>query len=279
MATSPRLFNPRLDWVIFLTSVGFSLTLLFFGKNPALNAFKREAAGVLTAASKPLVLARRTFDLWQENNRLRDLALSLSDENGQLRDAMLENQRLRAMLEFRQRFPLPVHSADVVAVPGPEIGGKLMIDAGSAEGVTTNSAVLTPEGLVGKVVEVARHTALVQSLVGNAYGVSVMVERSRVGGILKWMEPGHWTIVGLATGEDIRAGDLVLTAGSGLVFPKGIRVGVVTDVKAQGDPKGGFCRVTPFVDFSVVEEVFVVMRMDSLGTEPELNTEKTRRLR
>lgn len=265
MASTPRLFNPRLDWIIFLASVGLSLTLLFFGRTPALSSLKREAASWISTASKPIILARRSLYLWQENKRLRDLAMSLSDENGQLRDAALENERLRAMLEFRRRFPLPLKSADVIAVPGPQIGGKLMIDAGRAEGVAVNSAVLTPHGLVGKAVEVAEHTSLIQSLVGNAYGVSVMIERSRVAGILKWVEPGHWTIVGLSTGEDVRVGDLVLTTGAGTVFPKGIRVGVVTEVRAQEDPRSGFCRVTPFVDFAAVEEVFVIVSTDTLS--------------
>jgi rod shape-determining protein MreC len=278
MASNPRLFNPRLDWIVFLTSVGLSLTLLFFGRNPAVASLKLQAVEVITKASKPLVLAHRTLYLWQENMRLRDLSMALSDENAKLRDAALENERLRAMLEFRARFPLPLRSADVVAVPGPQIGGKLVIDLGRADGVSVNSAVLTPHGLVGKVTELSEHASLVQSLVGNAYGVSVMIERSRVSGILKWIEPGHWAIVGLATGEDVRVGDLVLTTGSGSVFPKGIRVGVVTEVRAQDDLKSGFCRVTPFVDFSTVEEVFV---MAPAGTLPELplTSEKPRGVR
>ena len=274
MASSPRLFTPRLDWIVFLSSVGLSLTLLFFGKNPALSAIKRELGSAAANLSKPVELGRHTLYLWQENKRLRDLAMTLSDENSQLRDAALENERLRAMLEFRQRFPLPVKSADVIAVPGPQVGGRFVLDVGGDDDVALNAAVLTPQGLVGKIVETARHTSLAQSLVGNAYGVSVMIERSRVGGILKWVEPGHWTIVGLSTGEDVRVGDLVLTTGAGHVFPKGIRVGVVTDVRAQDDPKSGFCRVTPFVDFSTVEEVFVVVPPDSMRELPSVTQQK-----
>jgi rod shape-determining protein MreC len=272
MASTPRLFNPRLDWIVFLTSVGFSLTLLFFGRNPAMTSIKRDVGMLIANLSRPVVLARRTLDLWQENKRLRDYSMQLSDENSQLRDAMLENERLRAMLEFRERTPLPMISADIIAVPGPQIGGRMVIDVGTKDGVNINSAVLTPQGLVGKVVEVSGHSAVVQSLVGNAYGVSVMIERSRVGGILRWVEPGHWTIVGLSTGEDVRVGDLVLTTGAGFVFPKGIRVGVVTDVRAQDDPKSGFCRVTPFVDFASVEEVFAVTAPDTLNRAPAPQT-------
>ncbi len=277
MASSPRLFNPRLDWIVFLTSVGFSLTLLFFGRNPAVASVKRELGDVMSQLSKPVVLAKRTLYLWQDNKRLRDDAMALSDENSQLRDAALENERLRAMLDFRERFPLPIKSADIIAMPGPQVGGKYVIDIGAKHGVLINCAVLTPKGLVGKVVEVSDRSSSVQSLVGNAYGVSVMIERSRVGGILKWVGPGHWTITGLSTGEDVRVGDLVLTTGAGHVFPKGLRVGVVTDVRAQDDPKSGFCRVTPFVDFSAVEEVFVITPPDSLREPPRAAAPPTKK--
>jgi rod shape-determining protein MreC len=98
----------------------------------------------------------------------------------------------------------------------------------------------------------------VQTLEGNSYGVSVMIERSRVGGILRWLGPNEWTILGLSTGEDVRPGDLVVTTGSGLVFPGHVRIGVITKVTGQGEVNKGWCRVRPFVNFHSVEEVFVI---------------------
>lgn len=272
MRSSPPLFAPRLDWIIFLITVGFSLTLLFFGKKPAVVGVKNEIGGVLARIEKPLSLIRHTFELWQENAALRDQVMELRRENSELRDATLENERLRAMNEFRKRTALPLKSAEVIGYPGPQIGGQILIDAGRRDGVTLNSAVLSPDGLVGKVVEVSAATSQVQTLVGNAYGVSVMIERSRVAGILRWVEPGHWTIVGLSTGEDMRVGDLVLTAGAGTVFPKGIRVGVVSKVGGQTEAKSGWCHVQPFVDFDMIEEVFVVTAPDTTAAPKAVST-------
>jgi rod shape-determining protein MreC len=256
---TPPLFAPRLDWLIFLASVGFSLTLLFFGKGKAAVAVKQEAGGVVAYLAKPIVSVRRTFDLWKENEQLRRNAETLSEENSDLRDAILENVRLRAMLDFKTRSPFLFRAAEVIGFPGLQIGGRIILDRGRASGVQVNSAVLTPDGLVGKVTDVSQFTSLVQTLQGNAYGVSVMVERSRVGGILRWLGPGEWTILGLSTGEDVRVGDLVLTTGAGFVFPKGIRVGVVTKVGGQTDPTAGWCRVRPFVRVASLEEVFVIV--------------------
>ncbi|HEY3295893.1 MAG TPA: rod shape-determining protein MreC [bacterium] len=255
--SSSPLFAPRLDWVIFLATVGFSLTLLFFGKGKAAAAAKQEIGGAVAYLAKPVLFVRRTFGLWQENSVLREQAVSLSQENGDLRDQALENARLRAMLGFKGRFAMPLATASVIGYPGSEVGGRILLDVGRHDGIRTNSAVLTPMGLVGKIVEVSEFASLVQTLEGNAYGVSVMIERSRVAGILRWIGPHEWTIVGLSTGEDVRVGDLVVTAGAGMVFPKNIRVGVVTKVTGQGTPNSGWCRVRPFVRFESLEEVFV----------------------
>jgi rod shape-determining protein MreC len=272
MRSSPPLFVPRLDWLFFLATVGISLTLLFFGKGKAVVAVKQEIGGVAAQLGRPVAVVRRTFDLWREADQLRIQAMAFSQENARLRDATLENSRLRGMLDFRERFPLRLKPAQVIGYPGLQIGGRILLDVGRRDGVSLNSAVITPDGLVGKVVEASQLSSLVQTLNGNAYGVSVMIERSRVAGILRWVGPNEWTILGLSTGEDVRVGDLVLTTGAGLVFPKDVRVGVVTKVSGQSTPNSGWCRVTPFVRAETVEEVFVVtpgdngFRADSLLT-------------
>jgi rod shape-determining protein MreC len=201
---------------------------------------------------------RRAFDVFRENADLRESTMTLSRENSELRSMALENERLRGMLQFRKRFPYPVIAASVIAYPGLEVGGKLIIDRGKKDGLRVNGAVVTPAGLVGKVVEVANHASVVQTLVGNTYGVSVMVERSRAMGILRWLGPGKWTIVGLATGEDVTVGDLIITTGAGFVFPPNIRVGVVSEILAQAESGSGYCRIQPFVRFDALEELFAV---------------------
>jgi len=270
MKNSSPLITPRLDWLVFLAAVGFSLTLLFLGHGVAVSAVKRELGGVVAVLGKPLALAKRSLGLWAENTALREQAMSLSLENATMRDAVLENERLRAMLAFRQRFPYPLTTAEVIGFPGSQVGGRILLDVGRGSGVRVNCAVVTPEGLVGKVVEVSSLSSLVQTLEGNAYGVSVMIERSRAGGVLRWLGPERWSIVGLATGEDVRVGDLVVTTGHGLVFPKGIRVGVVSEVMAQTEPGAGWCRVRPFVRFSSLEEVFVIAPAPSAISDEDL---------
>ncbi|MDD5088587.1 MAG: rod shape-determining protein MreC [bacterium] len=261
-SSSPNYFS-RLEWLIFFLAVGLSLTLLFLGHQPSAVGFKHDTNAAAAWAARPVMIALRTFDLWRENTALRKIALRLNEENARLRDATLENARLRALLRLRDAEPWPLIAAEVIGYPGPTVGGLVLIDAGDAQGVRVNSAVLTAEGLVGKVVETGRNSSLVQTLVGNAYGVSVMIERSRVVGILRWAGPGDWTIHGLSTGDDVRVGDLVLTTGEGAVFPKNIRVGVVNKVEPPSDPRVGWCHTQPFVRFRALEEIFVIAATDT----------------
>lgn len=254
--------NLRPEWAVFLITVGVSLTLLFVGKNPAVSAVKQEIGGLTAQIARPLSVVRRSLDLWRENAELRIETIELRLENAELRGAYLENSRLRAMLGLRERFTLQLHSAEVIGYPGAQIGGRLILDVGRRNGVVMNAAVLSTRGLVGKVVEVSEFTALVQTLEGNAFGVSVFIERSRATGILRWIAPGEWTIVGLASGDDVRVGDLVLTTGLGYVFPKNLRIGVVAAVEPEREATRGWCRIQPFVDFDSVEEVFVVIPDD-----------------
>ena len=85
-----------------------------------------------------------------------------------------------------------------------------------------------------------------------------MIERSRQIGILKWDKPGVWKISSMPTGADAREGDLVITTGAGSVFPGGIRVGILTDVKTGNNSLGKDYFVTPFVNLQSVEEVFFI---------------------
>jgi rod shape-determining protein MreC len=263
MRISPRLLTPATDWVIFLITVAVSIALLFMGNNAAVSVFKGEVGDLLAYLATPTKYVRQGIDLWRENETLRNYAMNLTRENDELRDAAFENERLRSMLDFKERFPMLLKAAEVIAYSGAHIGGQIRINAGLSDGVVVNAVVLTPQGLVGKVIETGDHSSVVQTLVGNTYGVSVMIERSRQMGILRWQATGEWKIIGLPTGADARIGDLVLTTGAGAVFPKGIRVGVVSATRLGNNSLGKDYLVSPFVDFQAIEDVFFVT-----ATEP-----------
>ncbi|MCB1059240.1 MAG: rod shape-determining protein MreC [Calditrichaeota bacterium] len=271
-----RQASGTLEWTVFLACSAISLVLLLTSPKPGVRELKDSAADVVSYAVSPLHFVRRLFSIWTDYDILQQHAVALSKENAKLRDALVENLRLRAMLDMRERENLTTVSASVVSAVGPALGGQFRIDQGSSAGIKLNAAVITPLGLVGKTVEVTNNTALIQTLVGNSYGVAVMLERTRMRGILRWSGPDRFTLTGLPQGVDVKSGDLVLTSGAGSVFPKGLRVGVVNDAPSNITTYGESWQVQPFVDFRAVEDVFVIVDAgwpDSLAGKDDIPVE------
>ncbi|MBK6766278.1 MAG: rod shape-determining protein MreC [bacterium] len=253
-----RQVSGNVEWTVYIVCMAVALVLLLTSPKPGVREIKDSTADLVGYAATPLQLVRKVFTVWSDFDLLQKHALELSKENSQLRDAYMENQRLRSMLSLRERTSIGTIPASVISAVGPALGGQYRINAGRAQGVELNAAVITPFGLVGKTVEVTDHTTLVQTLVGNNYGVAVMLERTRMRGILRWAGPDRWTLSGLPTGVDVKPGDLVVTSGLGAVFPMSLRVGVVAESPSAISTYGESWTVQPFVDFRTVEEVFVV---------------------
>ncbi|MBM3325259.1 MAG: rod shape-determining protein MreC [Calditrichaeota bacterium] len=163
------------------------------------------------------------------------------------------------MLDFREVAAWSLLPAEVIAHPGTGIGGNIVLNIGRTKGVVPNAAVITPRGLVGKVVEVSFHTCLAQTIRGKSFGVSLTIERTRVQGILKWLEADTWILDGVPTGADVRIGDLAITTGQGGVFPEGIRTAVVCNLHEESAEQFKEVRLRPLADFQTLEEVFVLI--------------------
>ncbi|MBK8128472.1 MAG: rod shape-determining protein MreC [bacterium] len=262
MSVRNRRSGGTLEWTAFLICAAISVVLLLTSPKPGARELKDTASDVVGYAASPLHAVRRIFSIWSDFDILQQHALTLGKENAKLRDALIENERLRALLEYRQRSDYTTVPASTISAVGPALGGQFRLDRGRTSGIELNAAVITPLGLVGKTIEVTDHTTLVQTLIGNSYGVAVLLERTRMRGILRWTGPDQFTLSGLPQGVDVKSGDLVLTSGYGSVFPKGIRVGVITDDPSELSIYGETWRVQPFVDFRTVEDVFIVTGTD-----------------
>lgn len=259
MRAFSRRQNQGLDWVVFGVAIGISLILLLFGRTPALQAARQEWRDVSGLFLRPLRFIPEIFTLWQDNHELRLHAMKLGAENARLREAALENERLRGMLDFVKVAPWSLIPAEVIAHPGPGIGSSVVLNVGSKNGVVRNAAAVTPRGLVGKVVDVSPHTCLVQTIFGKSFGVSLTIERTRVQGILKWLETDVWILDGVPTGADVRSGDLAITTGQGNVFPAGIRMAVVCGLPEEPREQFKDVRLRPLADLQTIEEVFILL--------------------
>ncbi|MGH7277556.1 MAG: rod shape-determining protein MreC [Candidatus Rokuibacteriota bacterium] len=232
------------------------------------------AADVLAVITTPVqtVLSkvhRTTFGLWStyvdwknvraENARLRDEVRHLRVEGLRVQDTAEENQRLRALLDLRQRLPLATLPGEVIA---REWGGwvrSLTVNRGRADNVVRLTAVISPQGLVGRVVDVRPGASIVQVVTDPASTVGAHVLRTRTQGIVEGDARGTIKLKYMARDSaGIQVGDMVVTAGGGGMFPRGIPVGTVITIDDRGSALFHYAALAPAVDFSRIDEVLLL---------------------
>lgn len=207
--------------------------------------------------------------VYQENRKLHQMVMELTLENSELKEQHLENSRLRALLEFRSELKYRVIPAEVVAAEPnrPQGTGSVIINQGKDKGIKRDMPVVNLHGLVGKIQEVFSNRSTVQLMLDPSFRVSALDQRSRVFGIIKPHSGPGWTLKldNVPSGEDVRTGDQVVSAGLGGIFPPGIIVGVVSAVDeprlGKTSPYSGVfkdIKVRPSVDFSSLEELFIL---------------------
>ena len=194
-----------------------------------------------------------------ENRRLREENQQLRVDSLQVSETVVENERLRKLLGLQQRLPLSTVSAEIIA---REWGGwvrSLTVNRGRADNVARLTAVISPEGLIGRVMEVRSGASVIQVLTDPASTVGAHVVRTRTSGIVEGEPRGTMRLKYMAReGGGIQVGDLVVTSGAGGVFPRGIPIGRVRAIDDRGSALFHYAVLAPVVDFARVDEVLLL---------------------
>jgi len=195
------------------------------------------------------------FDLDDENKTLRMQNTDLAYDNMQLQDALLENIRLRNLLGFREKSQLQLTAAEVIGQNPHNIVNGLLLNAGSEGGIRKSAAVMTAEGLVGKIINSENNFSVCQILFDPNSRVSAKIQRNREFGVIAWDGGNLLKLLYITKTIKIHMGDVIVTSGMSQIFPENIKIGVVIDVSLEG--KGMFqdILVQPSVNFNRLEEV------------------------
>lgn len=198
------------------------------------------------------------FDLRSENKALRELNLTLADEASRLREASLENIRLRGLLALKERTSFRYVGANVVGKNLQLMRNTITVDVGAENGVKENMPIVTDAGLVGRIVATSDRYAIGQILLNKEFRASAKVQRGRVDGIIAWEGGERLWLKNVAKTLDVKPGDAVITSEYSSIFPPGIRIGVVSATAQQPGALFQDVEITPSVDFHRLEEVFIV---------------------
>ncbi len=195
----------------------------------------------------------------QENLQLREENRQLRADLFALEEVRLANERLRKLLEFRDEVDLKALPAQVVAEDAASWFRTVFIDKGTADGVRDGMPVVVAEGAVGRVIRSSAHESRVLLITDASSAVATLVQRNRTRGVSRG-RGDSLTLEFALRQEDIAVGDLIITSGTGGVFPKGIPIGKVTRVVKEEYGLFQSVTVAPAVDFSRLEEVLVLLK-------------------
>lgn len=195
----------------------------------------------------------------QENLELKQTIDRLRLEQAELLEDAQQGQRLQQLLGFEQRYIYSTVPAQVFGSSGSEQAKVFYIDKGAVDGLKRDMPVISSDGIVGKVRDVFPHTAQVLAINDQTSGAGVILETTRIRGVLKGNAAGELEVVGLMADQRIKPGENVLTAGGDLIFPRGLPVGTVKKVVPDAE-RDSFINVmvTPAAHLDQLDEVMVI---------------------
>ena len=194
-----------------------------------------------------------------ENRRLREEIRRMRVEALWVTEASEENRRLRRLLELRNRLPVATLTGEVIA---REWGGwvrSLTVNRGRADDIKRLTAVISPDGLVGRIVDVRPGASIVQVLTDPSSTVGAHSVRTRTPGIIEGEPRGTIRFKYMARdGAGLAVDDIIVTSGLGGIFPRGVPIGRVSAIDDRGSALFHYALIAPIVDFARVDEVLHV---------------------
>lgn len=249
----------RREYFTLFAAVVAAVAILFNNDAPQIDAIRGVAIDRFAVIQGKMNWFARLSQSRVEVSALRQRTTQLMLENSQLREAYLENFRLRRMLDYRQRQPLQFRPARVLSVERSSTPNTAVIDLGKAHGMRVNMPVVTPEGLAGKIYRVNDRTSHVQLMLDRNFSISGRAQGGRVLGIVSWSDAHGLEMTGVPRNAVVQTGDVVVTSDYSALYPPGLRIGKILDTYLEkGEP---FMRIPlePAVQFNSLEEVFVII--------------------
>ncbi len=207
----------------------------------------------------------------KENVRLKEQIISLKTENYRNQELLATYRRLLRLLQFTERSDHAVLAAQVIGRDPSGLFQSVIINRGKDSGLSVNMPVVNEDGVVGRIVSVSDNYSKVLLLIDQNSAVDCIIQRSRDNGIVKGLSSTTCVIDYVLKTSDIEVGDIIVTSGIGGIFPKGIPLGRVTEIKDPPDEFFMEVKIEPFVDFARLEEVLIILMEDPLA---EYTTEK-----
>jgi rod shape-determining protein MreC len=259
---------------ITLCIISVLLILFPFPEGTKGAVVKRTFLVILSPIQKLIVsFGEDTRSLWErmtvlrdaaeENREMKKLLERISTKYDTLKTLYIEaeqkNRRLEELLGLREESPYELLPARVIGRDPALLSTGVLIDRGSKDHITTEMPVISVGGIVGIVIEVSDESSEIMLINDKKCRVDVIFQENRARGVLEGAADGSLCVSYVDRAEEIQTGDIVITSGMDGIFPKGMPVGEVGEVKKHGSGIFQTIILSPAVDLTRLEEVLIIM--------------------
>jgi rod shape-determining protein MreC len=257
--------------VLFLQVLGLATQVKRGGGNDPENTrlIRIWAVGAITPFERALVWGQNgAANLWHnyfylrgvraENRQLKDQIEQMRLEQVRLSEDAAQARRLQTLVAFKEQFISRTVAAQVIGSSGSDLSRTIYIDKGENAGIQRDMAVITADGIVGKVLVVYSSVSQVLLISDQSSGVGALLEKTRLQGVLRGTANGEVVLERVMSDEQVPVGETVLTSGGDQIFPKGLPVGTVSKVSTGKDLFLNI-KISPAANLSRLEEVLVLV--------------------
>lgn len=205
----------------------------------------------------------------EENRRLRQDIEWLRGQNNQLREAAASTERLAALLQFKEQALPAMVAAQVIGRDASNRYRAVILNKGDSDGIQPDMGVITPSGVVGRVVKTTGATSVVLLVTDPNNAIAGLIQRTRDEGIVEGTPQGRVRMKYIPMLSGVRDGDRVVTSGLVGGFPRGLAIGTITGIDKEEGALFQTAELAPEVDVNHVEEVLVIQSPQPRSVEPE----------
>ena len=276
-------FKNKLAVTIIVLSVTFLGIIIFSVKNGS-DSISSGIGAVVSPLQKIVYKAndklKSSVEFFVNFSKVKQENEELKIKNSELENQMIEykalkdeNERLREVLNFKEnKNNYDYIGVNIIGYSGGTVSKGYIIDKGTNDGVEKDMIIINYQGLVGKVTKAESNYSIVETILNENMAVSVMVDSTReTTGILRgYKENKNEDLVkvyNLPIDSEIKEGDVILTSGLGMIYPKEIRIGEVVSVETDNVMVMKNALVKPYVDFNKLEELFIVVPKDKVNVK------------
>lgn len=245
------------EYITLAVLIVISLILIFLNDNPQIRFLRAAAITSFGTVQSGISAIPNVFEIEKENKILRENNIKLANEIASLKESKLENIRLTRLLNFKEKNNPGVVSGKIINKSLIQTRNTITLNVGENDSVAVNMPVITDAGLVGRIVSVSKNFSIAQILYNKDMRITVKVQRNRVDGILSFDGIENLMVSNIQKSADVNVGDVIITSEYSNIYPPGIPIGIVSET---GNLDNLFKKiiVTPSVNFSILEEVFVL---------------------